>query len=125
MTTTITPQSDPVGGKLVTYTQAAGTRTTESGVTGAADDIFAVEVINATADAVFLKIFDTVAAVVPGTTAPNWVFRVAANTTLTYACPDALVVATGISLFISLDGGTGVAELSGPKGSIVAYLLTV
>ena len=74
----------------------------------------------------FLKIFDmAVGVITPGTTLPNWVFRVGANTTMTYACTDALVIANGVSVLIALDGGTGVAELEGPASAITAYLLTV
>tara|TARA_R110000823_G_scaffold201888_1_gene332825 strand:- start:242 stop:622 length:381 start_codon:yes stop_codon:yes gene_type:complete len=122
-TATITPQSAPVGGQLVTFTQAVRDRTPLIDVTGGADDIVAFEVTNSTSVPVFLKIFDTVVAVTPGSTTPDWVFRVAANSSLTYACPDLLVITNGVSLFISLDGGTGVVATLGPSSAVVAQVL--
>lgn len=124
MTTTLTPQSNPVGGYLVTYTQETRSRTAESNVTGAASNIYSIEVINPTADNVFLKVYDTAGAVTAGSTIPNWVFRVPGNTTTTFSCPDTLVVTAGVSLMVALDGGTGLTSTLGPTGNVVAYVLT-
>ena len=87
MTLSVSTQVSPVGGKLIVETSAGATP--NNNVTGAGGTLYMVDVDNEgnPADQACLKIYDNASPVV-GTTAPELVFRVPANTRRNFVIPD-------------------------------------
>lgn len=86
MALTVTPQSSPLGNKLVE--QTATNATPNQNVTGAPGSLLLVEADNTAnpAAAVWLKAWDLANPVV-GTTPADWVWKIPANTRRSIAIP--------------------------------------
>lgn len=124
-TVTIRSLSSPVGARVVTFTQVGSDRTAQANVTGAASDIYFIEIDNsANAEASYLKIYDQVGTPTHGTTDPVLVVRAAGSSSAALAIPGTLDFGNGLSMLVSTDGGQGTAGASLVVNSVSVVLLT-
>lgn len=117
---TVTPQSSPVAAKLIVDTDADGTA--ENNMTGTTGSIYMIDVDNsANGAASYLKLYDAAAPTI-GTTAPDWIFKIAASTRSVIGCPGGLAFGTAISMACVTAGGT--AGTTNPTSNVIARLMT-
>ena len=100
--------SNPVGGKSIAFVQGSKDRTPQAHVTGAASDIYYIEVDNSlNTDASYLKIYDQTGSPTHGTTDPMLVVKAAGSSLATIAVPGSFDLSNGITMLVSTDGGRG------------------
>ena len=119
-TTIITPQSSPLGSKLVEIATLDGTIC--ANVTGGAGTLHLIEIDNTAnvGDRIFVKVYDDGAPTV-GTSDPEWIFAADAGEIITYAMPTAPAF-TNLSVAAVKSGGTpGTAD---PDNAVNVKMLT-
>lgn len=119
MTLSVSTQVSPVGSKLIHETAAGATP--NSDVTGAPGTLYMVEVDNTgnVATAAYLKIYNSAAPVV-GTTAPDFIFPVAAATRRALAIPQGWAF-TALSFACLVSPGT--AGTTPPAVAVPVWLV--
>ena len=121
MAITISSQTTGVTNRVLKDT--AVTNAVVSNVTGAPGSIYLVYADNsANAFDVFLKFYDTTAAVTLGTTAPDYVFLIDASSRLQFIMPGGTAFTSGISYACVDDGGT--SGTSAPGSGIPVWMVT-
>ena len=104
MALTTTPFSSNLGAILITYDDTTSTAATNT--RGAAGTLYMLRIDNSLNSAsMYFKIVDGNSAT-PGTTSPDFVFRVRASTKTTYVFPTGLVFSTGFTHWCVTAGGT-------------------
>jgi|TARA_R110001592_G_scaffold6374_3_gene34289 hypothetical protein len=129
MAVTLSNVANPLGTILVTDLNANGTA--EEDTTTGGGTMYSVQINNSDATAItYVKISDsTMGSTVSGTQIPDYVFFAAAGSTVTYAFPDGLAYANGLSFWATsvkasqiTNGGNAVAQTD-PIGTVVVKIL--
>lgn len=119
MTLRVSEQVPPVGTKLVVDDEAD--EVAKIAVTGAAGNLYQVDVDNeANAAASYLKVYDAASPTV-GTTAPDFIFRVAAGQRRGLVIPDGWYFSY-LSFAVVTSGGT--AGTTGPTSAVTVRMVT-
>lgn len=118
MTLSTTLIGNPVGSKLIQET--AATNAIEANVTGASGALFMIDIDNTNAGAVYLKLFDNAAPVL-GTTAPDFVLRISANTRRSVAIPLGFAFN---ALSFAVVTGAAEASVAAPVSGVAVRLVT-
>ena len=115
MTISVLDLAPPSGAKAFIDTDLDGTK---QGVKASAGTIYAVTIDNsANAAASFLKMWDLASGdVTVGTTAPDWIIKIAASIKKTYVFPEGIAFATGLTAACVTAGGT--AGTSNPSSDV-------
>ena len=120
MAVTVTNQSSPLGNKMVHDTSANGTAATNT--TGAAGVLFFLQVDNtANSQTSYFKMYNT-ASVTVGTTVPDFVFMLPANTSRAFSFPLGVAFNAAFSHCCTTAGGT--AGNTGPGSAVVVTYVT-
>lgn len=121
MPANVTPQASPLANKLIEIPDAD--ENVCANVTGAAGKLYMVEVDNSgnPAERVYCKLWDNVNPTV-GTDSPDLKFYAPAGERKTYAIPDGVDFANGLSLHTVI--GVGDSSVVGPTNAVVVRLLT-
>jgi len=117
---TITNQTAGLTNRVLYDT--AATNTAAVNVTGAPGTLYFFYANNASGNTVYLKFYDTAAAVTVGTTVPDYVFQIEASTNRQYILPGGTTFGTGISYCCVREGGT--AGTTAPASSVAVWLVT-
>lgn len=116
---TISPQSNQIATKLIYDADADGTA--ENDMTGTSGVLYMVDIDNsANGSASYLKLYDAAAPTV-GTTAPDWIFKVAASVRRVLAITEGFAF-TNLSMACVTAGGT--AGTTNPTSNVLVRLLT-
>lgn len=120
MAVTVSTLGTPISGsKLITDADADGT--SENDVLAGAATVYNVEVDNSlNAAASFLKLYDAAAPTI-GTTAPDYIFRVAASVSRTFVITAGIAFATGLSYACTTAGGT--AGTTSPTSNVIVRIV--
>ena len=95
----------------------------EDDVAAAAGTLYQIQIDNTGNAAVtYVKLYDAgAAAVTVGTTAPDWIFRVAASVSRTIPFPEGAAFATALSVAALTAGGT--AGTTGPTSAVTVRIV--
>lgn len=118
MALSVTPQASPLATILVEETAASSTA--KNNVTGGAGILYAIDVDNPNASSVFLKIYDSAAPTV-GTTAADYVLRVAASSRRTVAIFAGFAFT---ALSFAVVAGADQANTTAPASGVTVRLAT-
>ena len=104
MAYSVSPIGAPLGTVVATDTGLG--HTGDMNVRGGATNLYYLDCDNtANSAASYLKLWDATAPTV-GTTAPDWIFKIPANTRLPIPFPQGVLFATGFSMAAVTTGGT-------------------
>mgnify|MGYP001589379178 CR=1 FL=1 len=116
---TVSPQSNQIATKLIYDSDADGT--SEADMTGTSGVLYVVDIDNtANAAASYVKLYDAAAPTI-GTTAPDWIFKVAASVRRVLAITEGFAF-TNLSMACVTAGGT--AGTTNPTSNVAVRLLT-
>lgn len=120
MTLSVSTQVNPVGTKLIVDTTADSTAETD--VTGTSGVIYTLDVDNTSngSNPAYLKIYDNASPTV-GTTAPDLIFKVAANLRRMLVIPEGMAF-TNLSFACVVEAGT--AGTTSPTSSVTVRMVT-
>jgi hypothetical protein len=112
-------QQNPLGGKVITDTSTDATAA--ANVTGAASNLFYIEVDNtANSAASYFKVYNHASPTV-GTTVPDIVVRAAASSKEYFICPQGVTLGTGLSYACTTAGGT--AGTGSPSSAVIVRMI--
>lgn len=96
---------------------------TEDDIKGSAGTLYAIEIDNSLNAAVsYVKLWDAASgSVTVGTTAPDWIFRVAASVSRTVMFPQGVAFATALSIAAVTAAGT--AGVTGPTSALTCRVV--
>ena len=96
---------------------------TEDDVAAAAGTLYEIQIDNtANAAVTYIKLYDAgAAAVTVGTTAPDWIFRIAASVSRTLVFPEGVAFGTALSIAALTAGGT--AGTTGPTSAVTCRVV--
>lgn len=118
MTLSVSTQANPIGTKMAVETAASATANND--IFGTSGTFYVIDIDNtANGSASYVKLYNSAAPTV-GTTAPDWIFRVAANTRRSFVSIEGHAF-TNLSLCCVTAGGT--AGTTSPGASVVVRIL--
>lgn len=118
MALSVTPQASPLAARLVV--EDAATATVRANVTGGAGTISMVEVDNPNATPVWLKLFDNANPTL-GTTAADWVLKIAGSTRRAIPAPAGLAFT---ALSFAVTNTAPEASVAAPPATVIVRIAT-
>ena len=119
-TVTLTSQAAPIGAIISKI--VAANNSANANITGASGTLHVIQINNtANSAAMYFKMVDGTSATV-GTTAPEFIFRVSASSTLTCVFPGGIVFTSGFTAYCVQQAGT--AGTSSPGSSVIVHFIS-